>query len=321
MVVADPDGSARFRLNSLPLDRAQYAPGEQVTIDVLPEAGWEIGEWVGPVYDVTGNTAKVDLVVSQAVVVRLKNKESSTSTSTAGPTDTPLPEPTPTAALKPAATPTATPPLTAPPTPIRLESLVIEPSILVFRSKGETHAVTATGVYSDGSSQDITGASFGTVYNAGDSRIAEVSLDGIVTAHANGSTKITVSNQGVVVDVEALVIVPEATVSPPDLDKIVEDPETGEKIVANRVLILFSPDATDLSIERIIGLVAGRVVGLLAAIAMYQVEVPAETLDELERILEQLEAEDLVHAVEPETLVDTGEHPIDNMVKLSESER
>ena len=178
MVVADPSGSARFLLNSVPLDQAQYAPGEQVTIDVLPEAGWEIGEWVGPVYDVTGNTAKVDLVVSQAVVVRLKNKESSTSTSTAGPTDTPLPEPTPKAALKPAATPTATPPLTAPPTPIRLESLVIEPSILVFRSKGETHAVTATGVYSDGSSQDITGASFGTVYNAGDSRIAEVSLTG-----------------------------------------------------------------------------------------------------------------------------------------------
>ena len=79
-------------------------------------------------------------------------------------------------------------------------------------------------------------------------------------------------------DVEALVIVPEAAVSPPDLDKIVEDPETGEKIVVNRVLILFSPDATDLSIERIIGLVDGRVVGHIPAIDMYQAEVPAETL-------------------------------------------
>jgi hypothetical protein len=34
MVVADPSGSAWFLLNSVPLDRAQYAPGEQITIDV-----------------------------------------------------------------------------------------------------------------------------------------------------------------------------------------------------------------------------------------------------------------------------------------------
>ena len=197
------------------------------------------------------------------------------------------------------------------PIPTRLESLVVKPSILVFRSKGETRSLTAMGLYSDGSSRDITGASFGTVYSAEDSRIAEVSLDGIVTAQANGSTKITVSNQGVVVDVEALVFISEATMSPLDLDKIVEDPETGHKLVVNRVLILFSPDATDLSIERIIGLVDGTVVGRVPSIDMYQVEVPSETLDELERILEKLKAEPSIDAVVAEGLTELDNHPIE----------
>ena len=62
MVVADPPGAARFLLNSKLVDRAQYVSGEPVTIEVLPEAGWEIKEWVGSVYDMSGNTAKVALV-------------------------------------------------------------------------------------------------------------------------------------------------------------------------------------------------------------------------------------------------------------------
>ena len=65
MVVADPPGAARFLLNSKLVDRAQYVSGEPVTIEVLPEAGWEIKEWVGSVYDMSGNTAKVALVPSR----------------------------------------------------------------------------------------------------------------------------------------------------------------------------------------------------------------------------------------------------------------
>ena len=43
-----------------------------VTIDILPQQGWQIDKWVGPVYNIDGTTAQIQMDSSQAVAVRLK---------------------------------------------------------------------------------------------------------------------------------------------------------------------------------------------------------------------------------------------------------
>lgn len=73
-VIAEPADAARFLLNPDALGIGGYARGITVTIDVLPKAGWEISQWAGPVYDTAGKTAKIDMDVSQTVVVRLVNR-------------------------------------------------------------------------------------------------------------------------------------------------------------------------------------------------------------------------------------------------------
>ena len=83
-VKADPPEAAEFLLNPRSSLEGAYPAGTTVTIDVLPKAGWEVQEWVGPVYDVAGKTAKIDVDASRAVAVRL-----------ARPTLTPAPTPLP----------------------------------------------------------------------------------------------------------------------------------------------------------------------------------------------------------------------------------
>lgn len=70
-VIADPQPAAKFLFNPIPLERDKYVHGRTVTIDVLPQLGWEIGEWVGPVFGVSGRTAKIAMDSSQRVVVRM----------------------------------------------------------------------------------------------------------------------------------------------------------------------------------------------------------------------------------------------------------
>ena len=43
-----------------------------VTIDILPQQGWHVDEWVGPVFNIDGTTAQIEMDSSQAVAVRLK---------------------------------------------------------------------------------------------------------------------------------------------------------------------------------------------------------------------------------------------------------
>ena len=68
---------------------------------VTPKPGWEIQEWVGPVYRVHGETAMVDMDGSQAVMVVLMPD-------TALPVGTPVPTATP-LALAPTPTPAPAP--------------------------------------------------------------------------------------------------------------------------------------------------------------------------------------------------------------------
>lgn len=43
-----------------------------VTIDVIPESGWQLAEWVGPVFDIDGNTAKIKMESSQNILVMME---------------------------------------------------------------------------------------------------------------------------------------------------------------------------------------------------------------------------------------------------------
>mgnify|MGYP000486398315 CR=1 FL=1 len=94
-VKIDPKEAATYLLNPSPLGKGGYSPGMVVTIDILPKQGWQVEEWVGPVFNIDGKTAKIQMDSSQTVAVRLK---STTPTNT--PTDTPAP-----ATAKPTSTP------------------------------------------------------------------------------------------------------------------------------------------------------------------------------------------------------------------------
>jgi hypothetical protein len=79
-----------------------------VTIDILPNQGWEVYKWVGPVFEIDGTTAQIKMDSSQAVVVRLK-----ADTTGPPPTLTPIPpltqSPIPPPTLTPIPPPTLTP--------------------------------------------------------------------------------------------------------------------------------------------------------------------------------------------------------------------
>ena len=44
-----PNNAATFMLNPSPLGKGGYSQGMVVTIDILPNEGWDIEEWIGPV--------------------------------------------------------------------------------------------------------------------------------------------------------------------------------------------------------------------------------------------------------------------------------
>jgi len=54
-----PNDAATFMLNPSPLGKGSYSQGMVVTIDILPNEGWKIEEWIGPVFNVVGRTAQV----------------------------------------------------------------------------------------------------------------------------------------------------------------------------------------------------------------------------------------------------------------------
>ena len=70
-VLADPEGAAKFVFNPKAIGQGLFVHGRTVTIDVLLQPGWEIDEWVGPVFSVERRTAKIKMDSSQTVVVRL----------------------------------------------------------------------------------------------------------------------------------------------------------------------------------------------------------------------------------------------------------
>ena len=112
-VKIDPKDAATFLLNPSPLGKGDYPQGMIVTIDILPQQGWQVDEWVGPVFNIDGTTAQIQMDSSQAVAVRLKLTTPPTATPTPVPAPTYTPQPTPTArVIFVSPTPTRRPPPT-----------------------------------------------------------------------------------------------------------------------------------------------------------------------------------------------------------------
>jgi len=115
-VKIDPKEAATYLLNPNPLGKDGYPQGMVVTIDILPKRGWWVDKWVGPVYNIDGTTAQIQMDSSKAVAVRLKATTLLTVTPTPGPTVTPTPGPTVTPTPGPTVTPTPGPTVTPRPT-------------------------------------------------------------------------------------------------------------------------------------------------------------------------------------------------------------
>ena len=61
VVIASPEHAADFLFNPKAIGQGLFVHGRTVTIDVLLQPGWEIDEWVGPVFGVEGRTAKIKM--------------------------------------------------------------------------------------------------------------------------------------------------------------------------------------------------------------------------------------------------------------------
>ena len=81
-VKIDPKNAAEFILNPTPLGEDGYPQGMVVTIEVLPQEGWRVDDWAGPVFDVAGNVAKITMGSSHTVVASMKRTTPPPSTKT-----------------------------------------------------------------------------------------------------------------------------------------------------------------------------------------------------------------------------------------------
>ena len=111
-VRVDPGGSADVLLNPVPLDGGLFPSGMIVTIEVLPGPGWEIDEdgWKGPVFGIAGDTAKIKMISTQDIVIRMRPAvmpQAGRPAPMATSADTPIP-PTDAAVPQPTYTPLST---------------------------------------------------------------------------------------------------------------------------------------------------------------------------------------------------------------------
>ncbi len=69
--------SGTYLLNPLGLGEHEneYIRNMTVTVIILPEAGWELDNWAGPVFNEEGNTAQVKMNSSITVVATMKRTD------------------------------------------------------------------------------------------------------------------------------------------------------------------------------------------------------------------------------------------------------
>jgi hypothetical protein len=91
---------------------------------------------------------------------------------------------------------------------VMLTSIAVTPGNPYNLSVGSTQQFTATGTYSDGSTEDITSA---VTWNSSDTGVAIISPNGLATGVADGSTDITASLSAYTSDIISLTVISSAT--------------------------------------------------------------------------------------------------------------
>lgn len=64
------------------------------------------------------------------------------------------------------------------------------------------------------------------------------------------------------------------TIKPSDMSKVVIDPQTGNKIISNEVLVSFAEGTDPDTIEAIVDSIGGTIVGAIYGLGYYQIEIP-----------------------------------------------
>ena len=142
-VKSNPREAADIVLNPKPIPGGRYLLGRTVTINVLPKEGWQVDEWVGPVYGIAGKTAKINMTSNQTVIIRMVRFETALQSPVpVPPTPTPIPSlptsvpPTPTSEPAPAPRPTPTLRVRAAPAPTAAPgNTAVQPIQFQFLSK------------------------------------------------------------------------------------------------------------------------------------------------------------------------------------------
>ena len=142
-VKSNPREAADIVLNPKPIHGGRYLLGRTVTINVLPKEGWQVDEWVGPVYGIAGKTAKINMTSNQTVIIRMVRFETALQSPVpVPPTPTPIPTlptsvpPTPTSEPAPAPRPTPTLRVRAAPAPTAAPgNTAVQPIQFQFLSK------------------------------------------------------------------------------------------------------------------------------------------------------------------------------------------
>lgn len=80
--------------------------------------------------------------------------------------------------------------------PPKVALISVSAGVNTLTMPGETTQLQVTAHYANGSMEDVTPRAEGTAYRTSNPAIATVSLEGLVTAVANGTALLTVSNQG-----------------------------------------------------------------------------------------------------------------------------
>jgi hypothetical protein len=70
----------------------------------------------------------------------------------------------------------------------------------------------------------------------------------------------------------------------PEEDDIIEDRETGLRIIKDVIIVIFTPDTDEATIEKIIASVNGKIVGYNKAVNFYQVRFPGADLATVDSI-------------------------------------
>lgn len=77
-----------------------------------------------------------------------------------------------------------------------VQGLTVEPTSVNFSNKGSNQQLQVTGHFSDNVDREVSAPSTGTTYKSDTPATATVSADGLITAVANGTATITVTNNG-----------------------------------------------------------------------------------------------------------------------------